>query len=92
MCFHQKRVVVEGETIFSRAFTGAITPRGLLGEHEKGCKSQAVSRVIYKLFECYPNIPSRVIAPVTPRKYGVLLLCTNYNKRLLKTKKSIFMY
>ena len=35
-------------------------PRGILGENEKACKSRALiqRRVIYKLFECSPNVPS----------------------------------
>ena len=35
--------------------------------------SLAKRLVIYKLFSCFPNIPRKVIAPVPPRKYGLLL-------------------
>ena len=38
----------------------------------KACKSRAVRRVIYNLFECSPNIRSGPIVPVTPLKIWII--------------------
>ena len=71
-------------TAFSSSHKPRSKPRGKLGEHEKACKSRAVRRKIYKLFEGSPNIPSGLLRQQTHRKSG-LQWSTAFKKQLWNT-------